>query len=190
MVDRTLLRHLPNLITLLRIAMVPAIFALLLAQQFEAALWLVLVAGGSDALDGFLAKHFGWQSRLGSLLDPIADKLLLLGCFIGLWWTGQVPTWLLALVIGRDLVIVAGAVTFHLLIRPLSGEPTLLGKLATFLQIGLVLLWLLHLAWWPQLQPWIEPAMLLTAALIVLSGIDYIVRWAHRALAVRRDRRG
>ena len=79
-----MLRHLPNLITLLRLALVWPVYWQISKGQYESALILAAIAGGSDAVDGWLAKHFGWESRLGGLMDPLADKLLLLAAFTGL----------------------------------------------------------------------------------------------------------
>jgi len=87
----TLLRHLPNLISMLRILMVPPVAWLIVEQHYALALGLFVVAGVSDGVDGFLAKHYGWTSRLGSILDPLADKLLLSVSFVTLAWLGHLP---------------------------------------------------------------------------------------------------
>ena len=100
----------PNLITVMRIVLVVPVSWSLLRQEFGLALALFFVAGVSDGLDGFLAKHYGWSSRLGALLDPLADKALLVACYASLAWIGLLPVWLLVLVVARDVVIVAGAV--------------------------------------------------------------------------------
>lgn len=184
------LRQLPNIITGVRMALVVPLVWGLDAGHYSLALGLALVAGFTDALDGFLAKRFGWRTRLGSLLDPIADKLLLVGSFLGLWLVGMTPGWLFALIVGRDVVIVGGAVAYHNLVGPLQGEPTLLGKTTTVAQIALVLAALVHLALAP-LPVSVLPAMrVLVAGLTVASGIDYVVRWSLRARAQWRDRRG
>ena len=91
------LRHLPNAITGLRLAMAPVLFWLLWAGFYREALWVAAVAGASDAVDGVIAKRFGWQSRLGSLLDPVADKLLLGAAMAGLWLAQALPAWLVGL---------------------------------------------------------------------------------------------
>ncbi|MGD2138371.1 MAG: CDP-alcohol phosphatidyltransferase family protein, partial [Gammaproteobacteria bacterium] len=106
-------RDIPNIITLFRFLLVPPVVVLLLKQQFASALVVFGIAGFSDALDGFLAKHYDWTSRLGGLLDPLADKLLLLGCFITLGWLGLIPWWLIVLVVVRDIVILTGAVVYN-----------------------------------------------------------------------------
>lgn len=174
-------RHLPNAITVLRMLAVAPLVWLLHQGRYDAALWVAFAAGGSDALDGFLAKRFGWQSRLGGLLDPLADKLLLDACFLGLWAVGAVPGWLVALVVGRDVVILAGAAAWHWLIRPLTATPSLLSKATTLAQVLLVLAWLLYLAHgWPG-PGWLELGTGAVATLTALSGVDYVLRWSLKA---------
>ena len=111
---------------------------LLMHEHYAQAFWLALVAGASDALDGFLAKRFGWQSVLGGILDPIADKLLLSVCFFGLWWSGHLPTWLVALVLGRDLVILLGAFAWWRLLGSFKPAPSGISKCTTLTQLVLV----------------------------------------------------
>jgi len=182
-----MMRHLPNLLTVLRMLLVLPLAWLIRERQYDSALIVAAIAGFSDALDGFLAKRYGWQSWLGGLLDPIADKLLLIVSFIALGLTGAHPLWLTWLVIGRDLVIVAGALLYHTLIGRLSAEPTTLSKITTVLQIGYVLLQLVHLSSWIDV-----PTVLLTAAIWLVaiatlaSGLDYVLKWSRRAARVRR----
>ncbi len=131
-------RDIPNLITGLRILLVPPFLWLLLQERYGAALLLFVIAGISDALDGFLAKYYGWTSELGGLLDPIADKLLLIGAILALGWLNELPVWLVTLVILRDAVIVAGAVSYHLMIERVQASPLLISKLNTLMQLTLV----------------------------------------------------
>lgn len=180
------LRQLPNAITLARIAMVLPLALLIRDGEYRVAFWLTLVAGASDALDGLLAKRFGWETRLGGLLDPIADKLLLASLYLGLWGAGQLPTWLVALVVGRDVVIFAGAVAYHWLIAPVQARPSYVSKATTLAQVTLVLGWLLHLALWPMPPALLDFGVGLVAGLTVVSGLDYVVRWSLKA---RRERR-
>ena len=175
------LRHLPNLLTGLRLVLAPVLPALLWAGHYRAALWLALVAGLSDALDGLLAKRFGWQSRLGSLLDPVADKLMLGSAFFGLWLVQALPTWLLGLVLARDLVILAGALAWWKLAGPYDGRPTWLGKATTVAQIGLVLACLVDLAWAEVPLRWRIEGIWAVALLTFLSGVDYVVRYGVKA---------
>jgi len=104
------LRQLPNVITSIRILLVVPIAMALSAHRPVETLWLFCIAGASDGIDGFLAKRFGWQTDLGGLLDPVADKLLLATVFVMLALLGSVPVWLTAAVIARDCIIVLGAV--------------------------------------------------------------------------------
>ena len=103
----------PNIITVFRFLLVPPVVLLLLNHRYGAALIVFGVAGFSDALDGFLAKRYGWSSRMGAIMDPLADKLLLVASFVTLGWLGLIPPWLVALVILRDVVIVIGAMIYH-----------------------------------------------------------------------------
>ena len=110
----------PNLITVGRILLVAPVAWALMVQNFSLALILFFVAGVSDAVDGFLAKRFGWTSRLGALLDPLADKFLLVTCYAVLAWNDLLPVWLLVLVLTRDLLIVGGAVAYNFRIERLE----------------------------------------------------------------------
>lgn len=178
--------QLPNALTLLRIALVaPLVWALLL-RDWPLALLLVLVAGASDALDGLIAKRFGWESRLGALLDPVADKLMLAGTYFGLWWGGQLPLALLLLVLGRDLAILSGAVAWHLLVRPLEARPSRLSKLTTLVQLLYALALLLHLGWRPLPDALLGVLLALVVACTLASGLDYVLRWGRAAWRERR----
>jgi cardiolipin synthase (CMP-forming) len=175
-------RQLPNAITLCRIALALPIAMLIRAGDYRLALLWLLLAAMTDVLDGFLARRFGWQTPLGGMLDPLADKLLLAACFVGLWQAQAVPGWLLLLVLGRDLVIVAGALLYRALIGPVAAAPTLAGKINTALQILFVLGWLLRLAGAPLAPALLSIATIAVAALTIASGIDYVWRWSARAL--------
>jgi cardiolipin synthase (CMP-forming) len=177
-------RHLPNAISMLRVLLVAPICWLLWHRQWPSALTLVAVAGVSDGLDGFLARHYGLQSRLGGMLDAIADKLLLVSCFVILAWLGEAPLWLSAIVCGRDLVIAFGALLWRLFIGRIYPQPSLLSKACTLMQIVYLLAVLLALAHWPA--PVSTPFVWLVAALCIASGADYVLRWSHRAWHTRR----
>lgn len=186
-------RHLPNAITLARIVLVVPLVWLIAQHRFGAALIVVAVAGASDALDGLLAKRFGWQSWLGGVLDPIADKLLLVASFVSLNFVGALPLWLLALVVGRDLVIVAGATAYHFLIGPVTPQPSMLSKITTATQIICALALLLRLAVWPASENAFSTAtaflFALTALATLVSGAHYVFIWTRKALRTRGVRR-
>ena len=175
------LSWLPNAISFLRIILIAPILLSILNGQFGLALLLFVVAGGSDGIDGFLAVRFNWQSRLGALLDPIADKLLVTGMFITLSIIGLVPVWLTTIVILRDVVIFGGAVAYNYLVEPVQGEPSRVSKLNTALQL-LFLTFVLSRAsfdWPDAITITILGASVLVT--VVISGVDYVLRWSSRA---------
>lgn len=182
------LQHIPNAITVLRLLLVPPVVALILAGDQAAALVLFLVAGVSDGVDGFLARHFHWRSRMGALLDPLADKLLLLGTFVALTLEGLLPVWLLAAAVLRDALIMGGAASYRMLVGRVEAEPLIISKLNTLLQILLAVL---------SLLPWESPEaaregllglQILTLVTIVASGGAYVLGWSRRAAEHWRGR--
>jgi cardiolipin synthase (CMP-forming) len=183
---RRWLRHLPNALTILRLLLVPPLAVLLLRGEYTTALWVAAIAGLTDALDGALARVFGWQSWLGGVLDPLADKLLLVTGYACLWWQGVVPTWLVMLILGRDVIIVAGAVAWHRLIQRLEPEPSLLGKTTTALQIGFLLVCLVSLGSPMEFEAVLPELALITGAATLVSGLHYVLRFGRRAWATRR----
>ncbi len=171
------LRQIPNLITVMRILLVLPTVVMILQRRFDWALALFFVAGVSDALDGFLAKHYGWITRLGSLLDPIADKLLMVSSYTACAWIGLLPGWLAFLVVARDLVILLGAVAYYLLLHPFEGQPTWISKFNTLLQILLLLAVLWHYAFMPLPLFAFEGLIYLTTVTTVVSGLQYVTLW-------------
>lgn len=175
------LNWLPNAISLLRIALVAPILMMILAGSFGWALALFWLAGFSDGVDGYLAKRFDWHTRLGALLDPVADKLLVAGTFMTLAYTQHIPVWLAAIVILRDVIIVTGATAYNFIVGPVQGEPTRISKLNTALQL-LFLLFVLSRAgfgWPDEIAITILGASILVT--VVISGIDYVCSWSRRA---------
>lgn len=146
---------------------------------------MFFIAGVSDALDGFLARHFGWTSRLGSLLDPMADKLLMTAMYFTLGLMGHLPVWLIALVIGRDIVIVTGALAYRLLVKEITMQHLKISKFNTAAQILLVLVLIYSLSTFPYAS-YIPPgAITLLIALVtfttIASGLAYVIIWSSRA---------
>ncbi len=174
-------RDIPNMISIARIILVFPVVWLLLTHEFKMAMLLFFVAGASDALDGFLAKHFGWQSWLGGILDPLADKFLLMSAYLCLGWLGALPWWFVGVVVLRDLVIVGGALAYNYRVAHLDAEPTLISKLNTLLQIVLVLVVVYNLGFTAL------PAQLVTVLIwsvvgtTLLSGLGYVLDWGRRA---------
>lgn len=183
------LAWLPNAITVARMVLVWPLWLALADDEYGRALLIAFVAGLSDALDGWLAKRFGWTSRLGGLLDPVADKLLLATAFVGLAWHGHLPLWLVVLVVGRDVVILGGATVWQLRFGRLEAAPTLVSKATTFMQIVLVLSVLAQLALGGAPAGWLIALIALTSLLTLLSGLDYVLRWSAKARHASRERR-
>jgi cardiolipin synthase len=182
------LRHLPNMLCVLRMIVVLPVAIWILDGRYPEVMALFAIAAFTDALDGFLAKRFGWSSELGKHLDPLADKLLLLTVFVCLSVSGLSPWWLTAVVVLRDLVIVFGGLTYRVLFGPIEGRPTLRSKLNTVCQIFFCLGVVAHAAYgWPA-----EPGVTALGALVLVttavSGIDYVLIYARRAAEVSRGR--
>jgi len=186
---------LPNLLTTLRIALTPVIVLALLAEEYQRAFAFVMVAGLTDALDGRLARRFHWESQLGAYLDPIADKLLLTSLFLCFWMRERVPTWLVALIVGRDVLILLMAGTALLFTRFRQFPPSIWGKLNTTLQILLALVLVLAAAFPTTEIPWLTLALIwVTGISTAWSGIHYVGR-AVKMVIMRNsfmpaDRRG
>lgn len=182
------LRWLPNALTIGRMVLALPLLVALSRHSYQVAFWLALLAGATDALDGWLAKRHGWKTELGGLLDPLADKLLLTVCFLGLWLGGQLPAWFVALVIGRDVVIVAGALVWWRTLGPFEAAPTHLSKLNTLLQVGAAAAVLAHAAFRPLPLVLLHGLILASAALTVASGLDYVIRYGARFRRALRNR--
>jgi cardiolipin synthase (CMP-forming) len=175
------MRHLPNLICLLRVLLVWPIAVTLQAGEYRAALALFAAAAVSDGLDGYLAKRFNWTSDLGKLLDPLADKLLLVTVFIACAWLGLAPWWLTAAVVARDVLIGLGALTYRLWFGPLRGRPTLLSKINTAAQLLYILLLILNAAFKVPPREMLAAFALVTFVTTVLSGAHYVLTFTRRA---------
>jgi cardiolipin synthase len=175
------MRHLPNIICLVRIALTWPIIVLLAHNRADLALALFTVAAISDGLDGWLAKRFGWTSNIGRLLDPLADKILLVFVFVFATWLGLVPMWLTAAAVARDVMIGIGASIYRVWFGPLNGRPTIVSKVNTLLQIIVLVLAMLRAA--TGVPPWevILALSLVTLVTTLVSAWDYVGRFARRA---------
>ncbi len=182
-------RHIPNLISLLRIALVVPLWWLLGEGRYWETLALFAIAGASDGIDGFLARHYHWQSRLGAFLDPIGDKLMMLTAYLWLGWLGALPWWLVAMVLCRDLIIILGVVAYHRLIERIELAPTLISKANTTVQILLGLLALLGLAGVALPEALLPVGIAVVAITTLWSGLDYVLRWAVRARRIHREKK-
>ena len=175
------MRHLPNLICLLRIALVWPLLQSLLAHQYQTTFWIFVAAAVSDGLDGYLAKRFGWTSELGRVLDPVADKLLLVSLFLLATWMGLIPRWLTVMAVSRDVMIALGALGYTALWGPLRGRPMLVSKVNTLLQLLYVLAVIGDAGFgFPPLTV-VEALAVMTGLTIVISGFAYLREFGRRA---------
>jgi cardiolipin synthase len=174
--------NLPNSITLVRILLVPIILWLIIAGQFLFAFGIFLVAGVSDAADGYIAKHYGQTTELGAYLDPIADKFLLVGIYLSLGLLQYMPAWIVILVATRDVLIVGAVVLSRVLDRPVTVQPLMISKINTTGQIILAGTVLGALGLGFADHQIIHAGYILVGALTVASGIAYLRNWfAHMA---------
>jgi cardiolipin synthase len=168
--------NLPNFLTLVRIVAIPFFLVLLASQLYFDALLVFILGGVTDALDGFIARRMNQKTSLGAILDPVADKLLLMSSFIMLGMMGSIPLWLMVLVVSRDTVILFGYVAISFLLdERLEVQPTIMGKLSTVFQLVTVGVVLLMLARSQLLESSVDDALVyLTAATTVISGVQYL----------------
>ncbi len=175
------LRYIPNAICILRIALVFPTVQAIAKEKYLLALILFLLAALSDAIDGFLAKRFGWTSSLGKVLDPTADKILLVTVFLQCTWSGLLPAYIAAVAIGRDIMITLGAVVFRLWLGPIIENPSIISKINTGAQILLLVSVLIQRSYgFPSLII-ISDLMMLVLITTLLSGGHYLVRFVRRA---------
>jgi cardiolipin synthase (CMP-forming) len=170
------MRHVPNLLSTARLLAAPYVFVLLWTHQYPAALIWMFVIGLTDGFDGYIARRFNAASKLGAYLDPVADKVLLSGAFLTLGLTGTIPTWLVWLVLGRDVVILLFALTILAITRTRRDfPPTKAGKLSTAFQILYILTVTAAAAAW--ISP-VFPGVLQWVVLAVTgwSSVDYALR--------------
>jgi cardiolipin synthase len=169
--------NLPNLITLGRLLSVPLAIWLIIEARYGVAFWVFVGAGISDALDGYIAKRFDRRTRLGALLDPIADKALLVGVYVTLGIAGQLPHWLVILVVLRDVLILGGFALIQAATAPHRLGPLFVSKVNTSVQIALVGFVLARLGL--SIDEGTVTAILIAAAALttVLSGLSYLLRW-------------
>lgn len=183
----SLLRYLPNSLTFMRLLLALPLGMLILRGEYNWALGVGLVAGLSDALDGFFARRLQAFSRFGAALDPIADKILITVTFLCLAQVELVPWYLAVAVITRDLIIVCGAACYYKLIGPFTFAATRLSKANMVIQIVFCVLVLLA-----QVVPGIPVLAILagTAAVLFIaaaSGFDYVMSWTIKAIQARKS---
>ena len=174
--------YLPNLLTLGRIALVPFLIVLLQDKQFLWSLLVFLVAGVSDALDGYLAKRFDARTQLGAILDPLADKALILSAYITLSVLLLIPFWLVVVVVFRDVIIIVGYLIMTLFFGSIEMKPLMISKLNTFTQIVYILIVLGVLAGAALLADVVPVLAIVVLVTSVCSGAAYVYIWSVKAM--------
>jgi cardiolipin synthase len=177
-----ILRHIPNALTLIRLVLIAPFLVFIYQEEYINAFYTFILAGCTDGLDGWLARHFHWQSLFGSLADPLADKLLIATSFISLALIGKLPWWLVILVFSRDLTISFGVLAWYQFVqRKLDFKPTLLSKFNTVLQLALLTLCLFELSFFKFAPYLLETLIALTTITTASTYIDYVWTWGKRA---------
>jgi cardiolipin synthase (CMP-forming) len=166
---------LANRLTILRILMTPVITVLLLYKHVGAALALFVLAGITDGLDGFVARSRGQRTDLGMVLDPVADKLLLMSAVIVLSILKELPWWFAIIVVSRDVILIGGAFILYMFLGRMSLPPSWLGKLTTGFQILTVLLAMLD-NFVSSLRCAVFPIAVVALACTIGSGLQYVYR--------------
>lgn len=169
--------NLPNAISIARLLSVPLIVWLLLKREWTLAFALFVISGISDAVDGLLARRFGMQTELGGYLDPLADKALLVAIYLVLGWLGQLPEWLVILVVSRDILIVGGALLSFAMGSGVAVRPIFVSKLNTVAQIALAAAILAELAFGWFGDQVVLGMIWLVGATTVISGAGYLGQW-------------
>lgn len=167
----------PNLITLSRIALVPILILALDQQNYRLALAIFIIAGLSDGLDGLIAKRYHCTTRLGGILDPAADKILLVGAYVMLTVLGHLPFWLMLVVAFRDMLIVGGYVVYTSMYGPVQMRPSALSKFNTLAQIVLVAIVLVQEAVEIGHPDVVDVLVYVVLATTVASGVHYLWTW-------------
>lgn len=181
--------QIPNLLTFSRIALVPVLILVLKDRDYTAALLVFLLAGISDALDGWIAKRWRYTTRVGAILDPVADKFLLVSSYVMLMLLDHLPFWLVLTVAFRDMIIIGGYLVYTSVIGAAQMRPSLLSKFNTLVQIVLVVAILAHEASGFDYRPFIDALIWLVFATTVASGLHYVLVWGVLA-AGKPARRG
>lgn len=181
-VSHMILKNIPNALTIIRLLLIAPFLFFLYHHDYSFAFYLYLFAGFSDGLDGWLARHYNWMSPLGSFIDPLADKLLVVSSFIALALIGSLPWWLVILVLLRDITISIGVVAWYWLIqRALDFMPSRLSKINTTLQLILVTLCLFQLAFFSLPSYYVNTLIMLTTITTSITFVNYVWVWGRKA---------
>lgn len=179
--------NLPNLITFGRLLTVPVAVYLIMQSAYLPAFLLFLLAGASDALDGYLAKRNNQTTELGAILDPLADKALLVGVYVTLGLQENLPNWLVVLVVFRDVLIVGGVIILFLVRLEVKMRPLIVSKVNTAAQIGLAALVLAELGLQLDIMGLVEAMIYAVGVTTFISGASYMVSWTRQMAGIEDD---
>ena len=167
--------NIPNILTSTRIILTPFIVVAIIGGDFSLAIILLVVSALTDGFDGLTARLLNQETAIGAMLDPVADKTLMLGCYYALAAVGAMPLWLAAIVIGRDFLIICGVIFLKIKAVPLKISPTSISKVTTTAQLFAVLFFIIG-----QITPELGQTDLraigyITAGITLASGFDYFI---------------
>jgi cardiolipin synthase (CMP-forming) len=170
-------RNLPNLISLGRLVLVPAIIAMIATQRWKEACIVFIIAGLSDAVDGWIAKTFNLTSELGAYLDPVADKALIVSIYVALAIVSVLPATIAILVVARDMMIIGAFMIALIMRKPVKVKPLIISKLNTAVQISFAAMVLVVKAFGFPAGVWFDISLYCVAALTLASTAAYIGQW-------------
>lgn len=179
------LRYLPNIITLTRIVLIVPFLMSLHDMQYKLTFYIFFVAGLTDGVDGWLARHFHWESKLGAMLDPLSDKLFVAVSYITLGYLNELPWWLVCIVLTRDIIIVSGVGIWEFFIGELEFSPTFFSKTNTVLQGVVIIVVLFQMAYMP-VPTWFFYSLI---GLITLTTLASLLDYIRIAVELRRKKR-
>ncbi|HZV53661.1 MAG TPA: CDP-alcohol phosphatidyltransferase family protein [Rhodocyclaceae bacterium] len=178
---------LPNLITIARVLLIPVVAFLLLDHDYKLAFAVFLAAAVGDWVDGFLARRLNQMSQLGAVLDPVADKMTMMIVAILMSAQGLLPIWLAVVIVLRDAVIVAGAITYRFVVGHIEMAPTRLSKANTFLEFGVLALVMAQAGQLVNAEAWLMFLFILLFASVLVSGAHYVWVWRRKAIENGRN---
>ena len=185
---RATVKLIPNILTTLRLLLVVPICLLILSENYPPVLWIALIAGLSDAVDGWLARRLGCVSRYGAIADPLIDKTLLISVYSCLMIVAVLPWWIFVIIVTRDVVIVSGAFAYHWLCGRYDIKPSFWGKASTAVQISFALMLLTQQVFQVFPVAVLQVTIWLLILLAFVSGGHYVYTWGAKARALQRSK--
>jgi len=183
--SNAVIKQIPNALTTLRIFLAIPVFLLIIEENYPLVLWVALIAGLSDGVDGWLARKLDAMSRFGAIADPLSDKALLISAYLGFVVVGLLPWWVAFIVALRDGIIVSGALVYHWLFGRYDMSPSILGKASTFVQIAFALVLLMQQVYPLFPEVFLQIGIWMLVLMAVASGSHYVYIWGNKALKQR-----